>query len=219
MKGIRVKIGWDGGFYVDGGRLAAAGFQPFIDEARRESAVLVCYREGVGRPPSREQSRAVEKLKASGLELLDPVDAPSEWGPLQAFELELTPNRFRLSARRGEDMLFAYLPEGGDKPLTYRFKGVGEAALDNLELLLSANRVVETKPREADRAFCEPALSARALHLRFSYGPRKMWQGWYADNEIPGHLENLYLGCRSLGLHVVKASVADSADAPREGRA
>jgi hypothetical protein len=219
MKGIRVKIAWDGGLYVDGGRLTAEGMEPFFEEARRENAVLVCYREGVGRAASPEQERAVETLRDSGLELVDPVDAPSEWGPLQSFELELTPNRFRLSATRGEDMLFAYTPEGSDEPLVYRFKGVGDSALQNLELLLSANRVVESKPHEADRAFCEETLAAAALHLRFSYGPRKMWQGFFAESELPGHVENLYLGCRSLGLHVVRASV-DETDTPQtEGRA
>lgn len=219
MKGIRVKIAWDGGLFVDGGRLSEQGLEVFFEEARRENAVLVCYREGVGRAPSAAQTRAVEALKASGLELVDPVDAPSEWGPLQSFELELTPDKFRLSASRGEDMLFAYTPEGGDKPLLYRFKGVGDNALANLELLLSANRVVETKPHEADRAFCDETLATPALHLRFSYGPRKMWQGYFADGELPGHIENLYLGCRSLGLHVVKASVDDSDKPQTEGRA
>jgi hypothetical protein len=216
MKGIRVKISWDGGFYVEGKRLSSAGLAPFFEEARRESAVLVCYREGVGREPSAEQKQAVATLKDSGLELVDPVDAPSEWGPLQSFELELTPNRFRISAARGEDMLFAYTPDGGDKPLLYRFKGVGDAALQNLELLLSANRIVETKPHEADRAFCDETLAANAMHLRFSFGPRKMWQGMFDAKQVPPHFDNLYLGCRSLGLHVVKASVDDP---PQEGNA
>lgn len=218
MKGIRVKISWDGGLYVDGARLKPAGLEPFFEECRKENAVLVCYREGVGRPASEEQQAAVRSLQGSGLELVDPVDAPSEWGPLQSFEMEVTPDRFRLSAARGEDMLFAYMPEGADKPLIYRFKGVGDAALQNLELLVSANRVVETKPRQPERAFTEETLAGKALHLRFSYGPRKMWQGWYEEEKTPGHLENLYLGCRSLGLHVVKASVTED-EKPKEGRA
>lgn len=218
MKGIRVKISWDGGLYVDGSRLKPAGLEPFFEEARKLGAVLVCYREGVGRPASEEQRSAIELLKGSGLELVDPVDAPSEWGPLQSFELEVTPNRFRLSAARGEDMLFAYLPEGADKPLVYQFKGVGDAALQNLELLLSANRIVESKPHQPERAFGEETLSRKAIHLRFSFGPNRMWQGWYDEHKAPEHVENLYLGCRSLGLHVVKSSV-DGEGKPLEGNA
>jgi hypothetical protein len=218
MKGIRVKISWDGGLYVDGARLKPAGLRPFFEKARQENAVLVLHREGVGRPPSEEQRQAMELLKDSGLELVDPVDAPSEWGPLQSFELEVTPDRFRLSAERGGDMLFAYLPDGGDKPLVYRFKGVGDAALQNLELLVSGNRVVETKPHEPDRAFDRETLAGKALHLRLSFGPRKSWQGWYEEAATPSNLENLFIGCRSLGLHVVKASV-DEAGKPQEGNA
>lgn len=217
MKGIRVKIGWDGALYVDGGRLAADGFETFCSEARGQQAVLVCYREGVGREPSAEQRAAIKRLQDAGLELVDPTDAPSEHGPLQSFELELTPDRFRLSAARGQDMLFAYKPDGADKPLTYRFKGVGDAALQNLELMISSNRVVETKPRQPDEAFAEGTLAQKGLHLRFSFGPRKCWQAWYEDGALPGHLENLYLGCRSLGLHVVKASVGERQEGP-EGR-
>jgi len=224
MKGIRVKIGWDGALYVDGGKLSNAGLQPFFDEVRQQDAMLVCYREGVGRQASPEQLSTIKMLQAGGFELIDPNDAPSEWGPLQSFELELTPDRFRIAAARGEDLLFAYLPEGGDKPLVYRFKGVGDAALQNLELMISSNRVVETKPHEPDRAFCDETLKQRAFHLRFSFGPRRMWQGWYSQEELPGHLENLYLGCRSLGLHVVKASVDETDQLlppkhPPEGRA
>jgi hypothetical protein len=224
MKGIRVKIAWDGALYVEGGRLSNAGLQPFFDEARSQDAVLVCYREGVGRAASAEQVATIKMLQAAGLELIDPVDAPSEWGPLQSFELELTPDRFRMAAQRGEDLLFAYKPEGADQPLVYRFKGVADAALQNLELLVSANRIVESKPHEADRAFCEETLAKRGLHLRFSFGPRKMWQGYFEEAELPGHFENLYLGCRSLGLHVVKASLDEHdqplpPQPPPEGRA
>jgi hypothetical protein len=206
-KALRLKIGWDGALYVDGGRLADGGLEAFLEQVRAEDAAVICYREGTGRPASREQQDVLDQLKAEGLDLVHPADAPAEWGPLQSFELELTPNKVRLSALRGKDMLFAYTPEGGSEPLAYLFKGVGEAALQNLDLLLSANRVVETKPREPDRAFCEETLAVPGLHLRFSYGPKKGWQGWYEGDAVPENLENLYLGCRSLGLHVVTQSV------------
>ena len=207
MKGIRVKVSWDGGIYVDGGRIAPEGVEPFLAEAHVEKAALVLYREAIGREPSPTQQKTIARLKDSGLELLAPTDAPPEWGPLQSFELELTPNRFRLSADIGKDMLFAYTPEGGDKPLIYRFQGAGEAALQNLDIFLSANRIVETKPRQPDRAFGEDTLGEEAYHLRFSYGPKRFWQGWYEAANVPQNLENLFLGCRSLGLHVVRSSV------------
>lgn len=213
VKGIRIKVGWDGAFYVDGGRLAEAGFKTFVDRAREEGAALVVYREGVGMDPSNEQRASIDRLKETGLELLHPVDAPPEWGPLQSFELEVTPSRFRLSAERGKDMLFAYAPQPGEKPLAYVFKGVGDSALQNLDLLISSNRVVESKPHEPDRAFGEETLEKRGMHVRFSYGPRRVWQSFYEADSAPRHLENLYLGCRSLGLHVVKTA-ADAGELP-----
>lgn len=216
MKGIRVKLGWDGALYVDGGRLTPDGVEPFLHNAREEQAALILYREGVGRAPSDEQARTIEILKASGLELLHPTDAPPEWGPLQSFEMELTPSRFRISAEFGKDMLFSYMPNGGDKPLTYRFKGAGESALQNLDLMISSNRIVESKPHEPDLAFSDDTLELEGMHLRFSYGRSRLWQGWFAADAVPVNFENLYLGCRSLGLHVVKASVEEP---PKEGNA
>ncbi len=209
VKGIRVKVGWDGALYVDGGRLAENGFKTFVDSAREEGAALIMYREGVGLDPSEEQRASIDRLKATGLELIHPVDAPPEWGPLQSFEIELTPSRFRLSAERGKDMLFAYAPQPQEKPLAYVFKGVGDSALQNLDLMISSNRVVESKPHEPDRAFCDETLAQRGLHVRFSYGPRRIWQAWYEGDALPRHLENLYLGCRSLGLHVVKTAAGE----------
>lgn len=213
-KAVRLKISWDGALYVDGKRLKKDGLEPFVAKVHDEGAVVVCYREGTGRPASQQQQRVLDRLKEEHLELVHPADAPVEWGPLQSFELELTPNRVRLSAILGRDMLFAYTPEGGDKPLAYLFKGVGEAALQNLDLLISANRVVETKPHEPDKAFLEDTLALPGLHLRFSYGPNKGWQGWYRGEAVPENLENLYLGCRSLGLHVVSASVQEPPSPP-----
>lgn len=217
VKGIRVKIGWDGAMYVDGGRLNENGFQAFVEQAKEERAVVILYREGVGMDPSAEQRGTIERLKETGLELVHPVDAPPEWGPLQSFELELTPSRFRLSAEVGKDMLFAYAPQPGEKPLAYVFKGVGDSALQNLDLLISSNRIVESKPHEPDRAFSEETLARRGMHVRFTYGPRKIWQAWFEEDSAPRHLENLYLGCRSLGLHVVKTA-ADQGELP-PGRA
>lgn len=219
MKGIRIKVAWDGALFVEGGRLSEEGLETFIHEAKREGACLVCYREGVGREPSDPQKRAIDDLKATGLELVHPIEAPPEWGPLQQFELELTPNRFRLSAVRGENMMFAYTPDGADRPLTYVFKGVGEGALQNLDLLISSNRIVESKARAPERAFCEDTLEEPGFHLRFTYADGKVWQGFFGEDEVPQNFENLYLGCRSLGLHVVKASVDDGLDRPQEGSA
>lgn len=203
---VRLKVGWDGKFYVDGAKLAEDGLQPFIDAVQSQGAAVILHREGTGRPTPPEQQQAVERLKDAGLDLVHPIDAPSEWGALQGFELELAPNRFRMSAVRDKDMLFAYTPEGAKEPLTYLFKGVGEGALQNIDLLISANRVVETKPREPERAFLDETMSAPAFHLRFSYGREKFWQSWYPRDDVPQNLENLYHGCLSLGLHVVKES-------------
>lgn len=192
-----------------------------IEEQARSSDGVVYYFESPELEPSNQQIAVLRRIRASGTTVIDGRTAPSEWGVLEWFELEESPFVMRFAVVPDQPILFAAARDKGRDPETWIVPA--DAALrtevtSHLDFLIRANRVVETRPNEPQKAFAEDVRNKRATHVRISYGGNRRWAGYFPKELLPQSVAALKAGCIQYGLESFTAD-AQRIDASTARRA
>jgi hypothetical protein len=214
----RVKVSKAGDIYFDRERISREALVRRLKTLKAKGGHVIYYRESPSSAPSREALSVLEAVAASKIPVQLGSDAPSEWGTLQTFELEVAPRQFRFAISRGQPFLFAFVPPGQTTPQTYYGPLTEEEPwLKRVDLLISADRVIETKPGAPKKAFRPDGMRQPSVHVRVRYNVNTGWQGWYPREHVPPNIESLLSDCAALGLQMLPPPAKRSPDAKAPG--
>ncbi|HEV3164465.1 MAG TPA: hypothetical protein VGZ22_10605 [Isosphaeraceae bacterium] len=204
-----VKVSRTGEVYWDGALVAAEELVTQLKQVNERQSGIVYYRESPEREPTREQFATFQAIIAQGVTVQLGLDAPSEWGVLEWFEVQECPHEFRFAGVPGQPVLFACRPDPEADVQTWLLRREGrdaeiEGIYRSVDLLISSNRVLETEPRKPDDVFQEAAMQMPSVHLRIGYEGKK-WQACFDSADLPTNLQSFYDGCREFGLKELAA--------------
>jgi hypothetical protein len=125
--------------------------------------------------------------------------------PLDWFELQICPQEFRLAVVPGQPMLIGVRRSSAEEPATWLFPRTAtyaesiDAVTRRLQRIIATSGVLANKMPGADRTFSPEWLKSPSLHLRMGFGSHR-WQGWYALDDLPEHVQALLAACKDLAV-------------------
>ena len=108
-----------------------------------------------------------------------------------------------------EDLLIGLPSEGAQPGRVLRGKmpaDLEDRLLHDLDVLVSANRVIETLQHAPEHALQPNTQAVPSVHLRVRYESGRSWMSWYAMSEVPSHIASLVEDCRLLARRVMDAA-------------
>ena len=212
----RVKVSELGEVFLDRTPVTLAELSSRLLELKERGGHIVYYRESPQSEPSRDVMTVLELLTATQIPIQMGHEAPSEWGTLEAFELEVGPQQFRFALGRNQPFLFGFHPEGAVEPQVYSGPTTRtEDWFKMVDLLISSDRVLETPARSPDRAFAPDALAEPSVHIRVIYNQDIGWQAMYPLDNVPSNITSLLKDCSTLGLQMIPGAHSESSDNSR----
>lgn len=204
-----LKLGLQGDAYVDGKQVSVDDMEQRVRELVERKGVLIYYREAPTTTGSEASQKLFERIVALRPAVMLGSNAPSEWGRLNWLEVEEAPGRSRVFVARGEKFLVAVPSQPGEKPTVYSGGPLLSAAEDNvlgsLDLMVRADRVMESRVHEADRAFNPHFQRAPSLHIRVAYASGRAWASYYPEAEVPGNLTSFVSDVHKVAGQIVAA--------------
>ena len=212
----RVKVSELGEVFLDRTPVTLAELSARLLELKGRGGHIVYYRESPQSEPSRDVMTVLELLTATQIPIQMGHDAPSEWGRLEAFELEVGPQQFRFALARNQPFLFGFRPEGAVQPQVYSGPTTRtEDWFKMVDVLVSSDRVLETPARSPDQAFAPEALAEPSVHIRLIYDQQIGWQAVYPLDNVPSNITSLLKDCSALGLQMIPGSHSQTSDHSR----
>ena len=204
---VRVKVSDRAEIFCNGRLLQMDDFDRTLAEVRDTGGVVIYYRESPSKEPSPDQLEVFGHIPASRVPIILGDLAPPEWGRLEWFEMDECPGRFRLGIVPGQPVL--YLDAAStEAAYVLRRDAAGDAIqllLDHLTLLISAHRLVETKPTAPQRAF-SPEVDIKSMscvQLRFAFDSDVQWASFYEPNTLPENVQSFYEECRRFARQLI----------------
>jgi len=168
---------------------------------------IVVYLESPELPPSAEQTGVMELLQRGGWTIDHGLRRPSEWGTLEWFEMEETPQVMRLALIPRQPILFAGTIRGRLSTWMADVDAAQRASFTSeVDYLIRANRVIETKPDDPEKAFAEDTRKMPALHIRIAYVESGRWQACFRSGKLPPSIQAFQQGCIALGMKRLASS-------------
>ena len=201
----RLKLSKAGELYLDREAVNLTDLTTRLLALKKQGDHIVYYRESPGEEPSKDMQEILEVIMATKIPIQMGDETQSEWGALQFFEVEVAPQQLRFAITPDQPLFFGYTREGAAKPDTfYRKLPDQERWVKAVDLLVSADRVIETDAHEPQRAFTSEALKIPSVHIRVVYDQRKGWQSWYPMpmQQVPSNIRSLLQDCMELGLEI-----------------
>lgn len=195
-RALIVKIGSEGDVYLNFKPASVEQMRAALHELNQVSGVVIYYRESPYRDASDAASATFQHLVELKPRIMLGTKAPSEWGQLDWVEVQRSPAIARVFIARGQKYLIS--PE----PTVEHPKGrvlVGgplqseteDRILQEIDLLIRADRVLETPGIAPQLAMDEQAMKAPSLHLRLAYATRR-WASAYPADAIPSNIASFY---------------------------
>jgi len=199
-----LKIGVDGDVYVNYRRVEVTAMVEAVRQVKQKGGYVIYYREGPMVEPSGE-ALAVFKQMVELKPMIQLGDkAPSEWGRLDWVELEEAPTVSRFFLARGSEMLISY----PDLEARYFAKKVDARVatqlLGTLDLLVRADRILETPMHEPNLCLDPNAQLRASVHIRLAYG-QKGWASHYAGGSVPRNVRSFQEDVSALAHQTVAA--------------
>jgi hypothetical protein len=205
---VRVKVTRAGNVYWNRQMVDLEEFATRLKDVRRTSGSIIYYPEGHGADPTPQQHAVYQRIRDTQVSVQHGWDAAPEWGRLIWFEIDECPMKYRLYAVDGEPVLcidsFAgvnYIVPPGSGP-----KHI-ELLMEGLAFLISSHRVIETEPRNPQRAFrpdLDPAKE-RCVELRVGFDSGTWWTSYYEPDEVPPNIQAFYEECPAFAGKVLGA--------------
>ena len=205
---LRVKVSRAGEVFIDRKPVTLTELTSLLLARREQGAAVVIYREGAMGPPTPEVEQVLQVLSATKVPLQSAEQAPSEWGDLRSFEIEVAPHQLRIAIAGDRPFLLGIGMGEGQEPFVYHQMLPDTAQrLRTLEMLISANRVIETPQNQSARSFQADALQTPSLHVRILYANDRTWRAWYPGQKAPGNIISLLADCQMLAKQIVPPEV------------
>jgi hypothetical protein len=204
---VRVKVSDRAEVFCNGRLLEMDDFDRTLAEVRDAGGVVIYYRESPSKEPTPEQMDAFGHIPASRVSVILGDQAPPEWGRLEWFEMDECPFQFRLGIVPNQPVLYIDTASA-EGAYVLRRDQAGDAIqllLDHLTLLISAHRLVETKPTAPERAF-SPQVdinSTNCVQLRFAFDSDVQWASFYEPNALPENVQSFYEECRRFARQLI----------------
>lgn len=213
-----LKVTRSGSPLLEGRALDLDQLDQELARLRESGERLVYYREAPLTPPEPGVLELVERLLASGVELVTADQVQSEWGDLGGFCLYQAPTAIRLKAERGGRLSFAWHPEGAPRPKLLEMElPQGERLMAQLDLLVRSDRILELPQKNTERAFQQDEVESPSVHLRVEYMDRGRWLSWYAPDDVPDNVVSLIEDCHLLGQRILGKATGEDPGEDAEG--
>jgi hypothetical protein len=201
----RLKISADGRLFFNREPIDLTELTGRLLQLKTDGRALVPYREAGRAKPSADVEAILEVLNATKVRLILPEEAASEWGELEMVEVEVAPHRFRLALAAHEPYFIGFTPKGASRPLVTHGPPLPEREkwLRATDVLISADRVMETKTRDPDGAFREESLADRSVHVAVHYKGRPRWSSWYPAGQLPPNIKSFVEDCKALAVEIM----------------
>lgn len=191
-----VKIGAGGDVFVNFKPASLEQLRTAVNELSQAGGYVTYYRESPYAEASEAAAATFRQLAELKPRILLGTKAPSEWGRLDWVEVQLNPSMSRVFFARGKKFLLSPEPSAQrPKPVVVvggPLTGENEdRVFKEIDLLIRADRVLETPQVASDLAMDEARKTANELHLRLAYAARR-WASAYPANAIPSNIEAFY---------------------------
>jgi len=122
---------------------------------------------------------------------------------LYSFELQISPNTFRLAALPRQPILLSIEPQNGEKGAVLMVRQNNAAELfehiyEKLNEIIKKCDIESLPVSQPEKCFLESTLNISGVHLRFAYGDGRSWTFYYSSNNAPASISCLIDACRIL---------------------
>jgi len=198
------KVALDGKIRLDGVAVSADELEARLADVATAGEEVVLYREAPFSDPDPCVGEVIGTIIGSGVLIVTPDASPSEWGELERFSLRIAPERLELTVERGGDFRFTIQAEPGAEPRSFQVPlPADERIRSQLDLIISCDRVLESKENRPELAFLEHELITDSLHVEIVYAGREPWRCCYSPGFEPANLRSLASDCQELGLAIL----------------